>query len=267
MIVRDASPETIAKFTQPQRAAKTVAPVVDALDQHMRSSKGMVMGQSMAAPVPGSYPVFGNGGGGGSRPGSAKPAIFAGGAGGSRPVSKQRHRIACDAVFPDGAPAQPAGAPPGAAASFGASGGFESGPKPSGGSRRGELPDEFAALGLGSSGGLAGVGGGVGSTVGVGGYGGGGAGMGLAGGPGRRIQGMPFPDATVPMGGKVAPAPTLNPSFMAQADALKKQSGAYLAQYAGTGPPAPAAGGYHGFNPLPNTGGRGAPNAGGGIFR
>jgi hypothetical protein len=262
MVVRDASPETIAKFTQPQRAAKTVAPVVDALDQHMRSSKGMVMGQGMAAPASGSSPAFAHGGG--SRPGSAKPAIFAGGAGGSRPASKQqqRHRIACDSVFPDGPPAQPAaGAPPPGAASFGASGGFDSGPKAANGSRRGGggIPEEFAALGLGSSGSLAGVGGG-------GGHGGGSAGMGLASGPGRRIQGMPFPDATVPMGGKAAAPPSFNPSFMAQAESLKKQSGAYLSQFAGTGQPAPAGGGYHGFNPLPNMAGR-PPNAGGGIFR
>lgn len=254
MIVRDADPETIARFTQPSRApSKTVAPVVDALDQHMRSSKGMVMGQSMAAHVPS---AMGAGAGTSSRPGSAKPAIFAGG-GGSRPASKQqqRHRIASDSVWPDGPPpAEPHAAPqpqPGAT-SFDKSGGVGHGTHSAIAGRRSasnDIPEEFAALGLGGSIGASGRGGGGGVFGGT---------------PGRRIQGMPFPDATAPTTGKPA-ASSFTPSFMAQAEALKKQSGSFLSQYSGSGAPAAATGGgYQGFNPLTSS----ARNpSSGGIFR
>ena len=73
--VRDATPETIAKYLQPsggQRHAP-VAPPVDALDKMMRTGSAH-----------------------GSRPGSA--SIFAGG-------SRQGGRVACDSVWPDGASA------------------------------------------------------------------------------------------------------------------------------------------------------------------
>ena len=271
MVVRDADPETIARFTQPPRASKTTAPVVDALDQHMRSSKGMVMGQSFGASGP---IAMGAAAPGGSRPGSAKPAIFAGGSGGhSRPVSKQqqRHKIACDAVWPDGPPAEPATPQPGAA-SLGMSGGLGQGRVAAAAGRRGapaEIPDEFAALGLGSGpsgNGARAVAGGLGGPAGGIGLGGGNALASGGGVPGRRIQGMPFPDATAPMGGGKPPftgaAPTFTPSFMAQAEALKKQSGSILAQYSGTGTPAPG-GGYQGFNPISNV----RASGGGGIFR
>ena len=209
MVVRDADPETIARVTQPPRASKTTAPVVDALDQHMRSSKGMVMGQSFGASGP---IAMGAAAPGGSRPGSAKPAIFAGGSGGhSRPVSKQqqRHKIACDAVWPDGPPAEPAAPQPGAA-SLGMSGGLGQGRAAAAAGRRGapaEIPDEFAALGLGSGpsgNGARAVAGGLGGPAGGIGLGGGNALASGGGVPGRRIQGMPFPDATAPRGWRQA---------------------------------------------------------------